>query len=50
MSTANSRLAKAEVPCFHEIQVLNSSFVHLMKFSATPPPLQIGKQRTFEPT
>ena len=46
----NIRFAKAGVSCFYDSEVLNSSFVHLMKFSATPPPLQIGKQRTFEPT
>jgi hypothetical protein len=32
--TANSRFAKAGVLCFYDIEVLNSSFVHLMKFSA----------------
>jgi hypothetical protein len=31
---ANSRFAKAGVWCFYESEVLNSSFVHLMKFSA----------------
>jgi hypothetical protein len=30
--TANSRFAKAGVWCFYESEVLNSSFVHLMKF------------------
>jgi hypothetical protein len=29
----NSRFAKAGIPCFNESEVLNSSFVHLMKFS-----------------
>ena len=30
--TANSRFAKAGVSYFYESEVLNSSFVHLMKF------------------
>lgn len=30
----NSHFAKAGVWCFYESEVLNSSFVHLMKFSA----------------
>jgi len=30
----NSRFAKAGVLCFYESEVLNSSFVNLMKFSA----------------
>ncbi|OYQ49215.1 hypothetical protein CHX27_01635, partial [Flavobacterium aurantiibacter] len=34
---ANSRFAKAGVSCFYESEVLNSSFVHLMKFSAENP-------------
>jgi hypothetical protein len=34
---ANSRFAKAGVWCFYESEVLNSSFVHLMKFSAGNP-------------
>jgi len=33
----NSRFAKAGVWCFYESEVLNSSFVHLMKFSAENP-------------
>jgi hypothetical protein len=33
----NSRFAKAGVSCFYESEVLNSSFVHLMKFSAENP-------------
>jgi hypothetical protein len=36
-TTANSRFAKAGVSCFYESEVLNSSFVHLMKFSAENP-------------
>src|SRR5690606_24937673 len=35
--TANSRFAKAGVSCFYDSEVLNSSFVHLMKFSAENP-------------
>ena len=42
--TANSRFAKAGVSCFYENEVLNSSFVHLMKFCAKKsPPSQSGK-------
>ncbi len=32
--TANIRFAKKRVQCLNESEVLNSSFVHLMKFSA----------------
>jgi hypothetical protein len=32
--TANSRFAKAGVSCFYDSEVLNSSIVLLMKFSA----------------
>jgi hypothetical protein len=35
----NSRFAKAGVSCFYESEVLNSSFVHLMKFSDEKPRL-----------
>jgi hypothetical protein len=38
----NSRFAKAGVSCFYECEVLNSSFVHLMKFSAENPRLRKG--------
>jgi hypothetical protein len=38
--TANTRFAKAEVSCFYGSEVLNSSFVHLMKFSAKKPRLR----------
>lgn len=34
MPAANSRFAKAGVSCFYQSEVLISSFVHLMKFSA----------------
>jgi hypothetical protein len=33
----NSRFAKAGVSCFYDSELLNSSFVHLMKFSAEKP-------------
>ncbi len=33
----NGRFAKAGGSCFYESEVLNSSFVHLMKFSAKNP-------------
>ena len=36
----NSRFAKAGVKRFQEIEVLNSSFVRLMKFSAENPRLR----------
>ena len=34
ITTANSRVAKAGVSSFYDSEVLNSSFMHLMKFSA----------------
>ena len=43
--TANSRFAKAGVSCFYESEVLNSSFVHLMKFSAKNPRLRQAAKR-----
>jgi len=36
----NSRFAKAGVLCFYESEVLNSNFVHLLKFSAEKPRLR----------
>jgi len=36
----NSRFAKAGVSCFYESEVLNSSIVHLMKYSAENPRLR----------
>jgi hypothetical protein len=33
----NSRFAKAGVSCLYDSEVLNSSFVHLRKFSAENP-------------
>jgi len=44
-TTANSRFAKAGVLCFYESEVLNSSFVHLMKFSAENPRLRKAAKR-----
>jgi hypothetical protein len=40
ITAANSRFAKAGVWCFHDSEVLNSSFVHLMKVSAKNPRLR----------
>jgi hypothetical protein len=42
---ANSRFAKAGFPCFYESEVLNSSFVHLMEFSAKNPRLRKAAKR-----
>lgn len=44
-TTANSRFAKAGVSCFYESEVLNSSFVHLVKFSAENPRLRKAAKR-----
>ena len=41
----NSRFAKAGVSCFYESEVQNSSFVHLMKFSAKNPRLRKAAKR-----
>jgi hypothetical protein len=41
----NSRFAKAGVSCFYESEVLNSRFVHLMKFSAEKPRLRKAAKR-----
>src|SRR5690606_33861959 len=41
----NSRFAKAGVSCFYESEVLNSSFVHLIKFSAKNPRLRKAANR-----
>jgi len=43
--TANSRFAKAGVSCFYDSEVLNSSFVHLIKFSAKNPRLRKAANR-----
>ncbi len=42
---ANSRFAEAGVSYFYESEVLNSSFVHLMKFSAKNPCLRKAAKR-----
>jgi hypothetical protein len=42
---ANSRFAKAGGACFYESEVLNSSFVHLMKFSVKNPRLRKAANR-----
>jgi hypothetical protein len=42
---ANSRFAKAGVSCFYDSEVPNSSFVHLMKFSAKNPRLRKAAKR-----
>jgi hypothetical protein len=44
-ATANSRYAKAGGSCFYDSEVLNSSFVHLMKFSAENPRLRQAPKR-----
>jgi len=41
----NSRFAKAGVSCFYDSEVLNSSFVQLMKFSAEKPRLRKAAKR-----
>lgn len=43
--SANSRFAKAGVSCFYDSEVLNSSFVHLIKFSAENPRLRKAAKR-----
>lgn len=45
ITAANSRFAKAGVSCFYENEVLNPSFVHLMKFSAKNPRLRKAANR-----
>jgi hypothetical protein len=44
-ATYHSRFAKAGVSCFYESEVINSSFVHLMKFSAENPRLRQAAKR-----
>lgn len=46
---ANSRFAKAGGSCFYDSEVLNSSFVHLMKFSAENPRLRKAAKRYLQP-
>jgi hypothetical protein len=43
--THNSRFTKAGVSCLYENEVLNPSFVHLMKFSAENPRLRQAAKR-----
>jgi hypothetical protein len=44
-TSANSRFAKARVWCFYDSEVLNSSFVLLMKVSAENPRLRKAANR-----
>jgi hypothetical protein len=44
-AAGNSRFAKAGVSCFYDSEVLNSSFVQLMKFSAKNPRLRKAAKR-----
>jgi hypothetical protein len=44
-TTGNSRFAKAGVSCFYDSEVLNSSLVHKMKFSAENPRLRKAANR-----
>ena len=44
-TACNSRFAKAGVSCFYDSEVLNSRFVHLMKFSAENPRLRKAAKR-----
>ena len=48
-AACNSRFAKAGVSCFYESEVLNSSFVLLMKFSAKNPRLRKAAKRYLQP-
>jgi hypothetical protein len=41
----NCRFAKAGASCFYDSEVQNSSFVHLMKFSAENPRLRKAAKR-----
>jgi hypothetical protein len=41
----NGRFAKAGVSCFYDSEVLYSSFVHLIKFSAENPRLRKAAKR-----
>jgi hypothetical protein len=46
---SNSGFAKAGVSCFYDSEVLNSSFVHLMKFSAKNPRLRKAAKHYGQP-
>lgn len=41
----NSRFTKAGVSCFYDSDVVNSNFVHIMKFSVKNPPLNKDAKR-----
>jgi len=41
----NSRFAKAGGSCFYDCEVLNPSFVHLIKFSAEIPAIANPRKR-----
>jgi len=41
----NSRFAKAGVSCYYDSEVLNSGFVHPIKFSAKNPRLRKAAKR-----
>ncbi|MCB0536440.1 MAG: hypothetical protein KDE33_02830 [Bacteroidetes bacterium] len=43
--SANIGFAKAGLSCFYDNEVLNSSLVHLMKFSAENPRLRKAENR-----
>jgi hypothetical protein len=45
MAATNSRFAKAGVSCFYDSKVLNSSFAHLLNFSAENPRLRKAAKR-----
>ena len=45
----NSRFAKAGILCFYESEVLNSSLVHLITFSAKNPRLRTAPKRYTTP-
>lgn len=47
-AACNSRFAKAGFLCFYESEVLNSSFVLLMKFSAKNPRLRKAANRWWQ--
>jgi hypothetical protein len=44
-TAANSRFAKAGVSCFYDSEMLNSNFLHLMRFSAENPRLRKAAKR-----
>jgi hypothetical protein len=48
ITAANSRFAKAGVSCFYDSEVLNLSFVHLMKFGAKNPRLRKAGKRWWQ--